>query len=205
MQVIQEGVSHQKNFVKKLQEEIFSAVDDPLAVDLKEGFIFPHPEVFTPGENDAGNLHEIILSAAIISFRVTDLLEVGGVIKIRAVGRIMAFEALVFANPEKGFTQLRMAVPGAVAGFTLDIGEVGCRVFSRLTITGSVATEAARVGRFILPNQGLVSPGMGRFQPALMLRLMARKTDPFTDEGSGRGSRYLHAGDAGAFRRVGLE
>ena len=81
---------------------------------------------------------------------MTDFLEIGGVIEVWAVGRIMAFLALGLANPGEGFARLGMAVSGAVAGFTLDILEVSGQVFFRLSVAGGVALQATGIGSFVL-------------------------------------------------------
>jgi len=57
VQVIQRRIGHQEYLVKKLDKEVFGSVDKALAIDLDEGFVFTHAEVFPPGEDDARNLH----------------------------------------------------------------------------------------------------------------------------------------------------
>jgi hypothetical protein len=55
VEVIEGGIGDEENFVKKLNENGFYAVDDPQAMDLEEGLILAHPEVFPPGEDDSGD------------------------------------------------------------------------------------------------------------------------------------------------------
>ena len=57
IQIIHGGVGHQENFIEKIDKKFLRPVNDALAVNFKEGLIFPHTEVFSPCEDDAGNFH----------------------------------------------------------------------------------------------------------------------------------------------------
>ena len=60
IQVVTGRIGHHEDFIEELGEDFFCAVDDSLAVDYEEGLVLTHAEVFTPGEDDSGNLHRKI-------------------------------------------------------------------------------------------------------------------------------------------------
>ena len=102
------------------------------------------------------------------SFGVKDFWEIFRVMKVRTIRFIMTAEAYFLIDHGERFPQLRMPVPRAMAGFTLNILHVSSRIPGG-SKTCAVAGHAGRVWSLIFLNQGLVCLGMDCFKPSLVL------------------------------------
>jgi hypothetical protein len=105
--------------------------------------IFPHAFLIAC-DSSFLTIRSILFAAPPHSFRVDDFLHINIIIKVRAVGCIVAGTALVFFSILKLFPRVGMSFCRPVAGFTLDILKFGAR-FSGGSETRGVAGQAGRI------------------------------------------------------------
>jgi hypothetical protein len=108
----------------------------------------------------------------LLLFPVDYLLQIDWIIKIRAVRGIMAFRANRFIHLFQSPAHVGVAFRGPVTGFTLDVFQISLD-WGRGPEPRRMAGKTKGVVRFPFICEGLVSAGMGRRGPLLMLLGMA--------------------------------
>jgi hypothetical protein len=58
VQIFKGRVGDEEDLVKEIDEDTRGAVDDPLTMDLEEGFILPHAKVLAPRQDDSSRFDQ---------------------------------------------------------------------------------------------------------------------------------------------------
>ena len=95
-------------------------------------------------------------------------LKVCGKVEFWAFIRRMTYSAFSLVNQQRLLLAFRMAPPCAMAGLALDILQNGARV-ANFSITSRVTGQTGQVFGSIIFYQSLISPGVARFFPLLVL------------------------------------
>ena len=136
IEIIQGGVGNQEDLIEELGEDTPGAVYDPLAMDLEEGFILSHAEVFPPRQDNSGGFH-LGLGSGFFSFSLGLFLE-----------EVNLFLQGLVLIPQGGYLDIQLGQLAVQGGkVTTHLGPLGLQPFLFRRQVGNIFLQLFIGGR----------------------------------------------------------